>query len=130
MTIAQSFADFLDDNSFGVKGINLFINTVPLEAPKACWWFTMDGGRPSINAQTGERVKEYIISVFYRSTDSEDVDQKLHDFEWFINSKDCKELADFETTNMEALVFPSDRDLDDEDRTIGIVQVTVTVHQS
>ena len=131
MTIKRSFAQWMEDNGFGTFGTDLFIGTVPFEKKKkAAWWILGGGGSPSIRAQTGEKMKQYILTVFYRNTDSEDVDEKLQLLEETANNKECHQIPEYETVDMEATGFQSDQDLDGEDRTIGSVEVTVTVYQS
>jgi len=131
MTIKRAFAQWMEDNGFGTFGDNLFIGTVPFEKKKdAAWWILGGGGAPTVRAQTGEKMKQYIITVFYRNTDAEDVDQKLQNFEETVNNKECHSLTGYETIDMEGTGFQSDQDLDGEDRTVGSVEVTVTVYQS
>lgn len=130
MTIQRSIAKWMQDNGFGTFGTNLFIGSVPQNAPSASWWILGGGGASSIKAQTGERVKQYIFSVLYRSHDAQDVDEKLQNLEVFANSKACHELQDYETVEVEATGFQSDNDLDGEDRAVGAVEITATVHQS
>lgn len=117
-------------NNFGNAGQNLFIGNVPLKAPKSCWWVVVTGGASTLKAHTGERLKQYTLNVFYRNTSSEDVDEKMQAFEEFINSKPCKSLAHYEVIEIDATLFQSDRDIDDEDRTVGVVEVSIIVHQS
>lgn len=131
MTVAQALAQFLQDNGFGTVGTNLFINSVPLEAPKASWWIVGGGGNSTIRAQTGEKVKAYIYTIFYRNTDASDVDSQLQNLEEFFNSKACKSLGDdYQTIDMESTGFQVTADLDLEDRSLGSIEVTITVYQS
>ena len=87
------------------------------------------GGSSSIKNQTGERVKDYLVSVFYRNVDAEDVYESLQELEEDLNSKECLELEDYETVEIEAVSFPADQDLDSEDRTVGLLQVNLRVYQ-
>lgn len=131
MTIKRAFAQWLQDNGFGTFNTDLFIGGIPLEIDlTAGWWIVGGGGTPIIRAQTGEKSKAYILTVFYRNTDSEDVDEKLQLLEETVNSPECHSLTGYETIDMEATGFQSDDDLDGEDRTIGSVEVTITVYQS
>lgn len=130
MTVAKAIAQWMEDNNFGVLGTNLFIGSVPKDAPKASWWIVGGGGTPVVKAQTGERIKEYIFNVFYRNIDAEDVDEKLQALEIFANSKVCHTLPTYETVELEAIGFQSDNDLDLEDRSVGTVQLKATIYQS
>lgn len=129
MNITKSFAEFMQANSYGsLTGKTLFIGGAPLDVADAIWWIISGGGSSSSTNATGQRMKNYLINVFYRDTDQEQVYEKLQAFEQFINSGDCTQLAGYDTVEMEATTFPTDQDLDNEDRTVGMVQVTLTTY--
>lgn len=130
MTIQRSLAQWMEDNGFGVFGTNLFIGSVPLNAPVASWWIIGGGGSPVLKNDTGEKMKAYVFSVLYRNTDSEDVDTKLQALEELVNGKTCHSLDDYDTIELEATGFQTDQDIDSEDRTLGAVEITITVYQS
>lgn len=130
MTVLKAFTEWMENNGFGVRGTNLYVGAVPKKAPKASWWVVGGGGSPTLRSDTGEKMKAYVFSVFYRNIDAEDVDEKLQALEEKLNNKDCKELNGYETIDVEATGFASDNDLDGEDRVIGTVEATVTVYQS
>lgn len=131
MTIKRALAQFMQDSGFGVYNTDLFLGSIPVERKLAAgWWILGGGGAPIIKNQTGEKAKAYILTVFYRDSDAEIVDQKLQSLEEKVNSKGCLDLDNYETIEMEATGFQSDSDIDLEDRTIGSVEVTITVYQS
>lgn len=130
MTVAKSLAQWLESNGLGTVGTDIFIGSVPDQAPVPCYWILGGGGSPSIRNKTGEKVKNYIFSVFYRNTDSDDVDEKLQALEEKANSKACHDLDGYETVDLEASGFQTDQDLDAEDRTLGSVEISVSVYQS
>lgn len=130
MTIKQALAQWMQDNGFGTQGTDLYIGAVPEEAPTACWWLVGGGGAPVQKNQTGEKTKSYVFTIFYRNTDSQDVDEQLQALEELANSKACHDLNGYDTIELEASGFQSDADLDAEDRTIGSVEITATVYQS
>lgn len=130
MTVQRSLAKWMQDNGFGTYNSNLFIGSVPQNAPIASWWIIGGGGSPTVKNETGEKMKAYLFNILYRSTDSEDVDLKLQSLEEKANSKDCLSIEDYETIEMEASGFQSDGDIDAEDRTIGSVEMTIIVYQS
>jgi len=128
MNIARSFATFMEDEGFGTFGTDLFINGVAEDAPDACFWVVAGGGAALQKNQTNEMLKNYILQVFYRNIDSNDVHEILQSFEETVNSDDCTQLSGYDTIELEATAFPTSQDLGLEDRTIGVVQVTVTIH--
>ena len=66
--------------------------------------------------------------MYYRSKDQELVYDTLQELEEAINSDKCATLVDYETVEMEATSFPTDQDLDVEDRTVGLLQITITTY--
>lgn len=130
MNISESFAEYMEDNGFGTTGQSLFIADAPKDGSDSMWWIVAGGGAASIKAHTGEKVKQYIVSVFYRDLDPKIVYDQLQAFEELINTGNCDQLTGFDTIEMEATQFATDQDIESEDRTVGLVQVTITVYQS
>ena len=130
MNIAESFVEYMEDLSMGTLGSTIYINSVPQEAPDAVWWVVKSGGSPVRKNSTGERVKDYTLSIYYRDTDAEQVYELMQDFEEEINSKSCIQLDGYDTIEMEASIFPTDQDLDNEDRVVGLLNVRISVYQN
>jgi len=129
MNITKDFAEFMEDRGFGVLGTNLFIGGVSLDAPVACWWVVSGGGTPESKNITGERQNNYTVEVYYRDKDAQNVYNLMQSLSDEINSIGCLELENYTLVTMESIVFPTDRDLDDEERTVGVLQVSITVYQ-
>lgn len=130
MNIAKSFVDYMEYLGYGTFGTNIFIGVVPQESKNACWWVFKSGGSSVRKNSTGERTKEYNLSVYYRDTDAEQVYELMQEFEEEINSKGCVQLDGYDTIEMEATTFPTDQDLDNEDRVIGLLNIKITVYQN
>ncbi len=128
MNIVRSFVEYLQNELFGVFGTDIFIGGAPKNAPDTCWWIVSAGGSPVIKNKTNEKVKAYILNIFYRNLDGEDVYDTLQSLEEQLNSDPCPELTDFEVVEFEATLFPTDQDLDVQDRTVGLIQATLTVY--
>lgn len=126
--ITKSFADFLDTEGYGIVGTDIYIGGIPLNAPDPCWWIVSSGGNNKSKNQTGEKQKNYIISVFYRSLNAQDVYDTLEQLETFINQDNCIDIPGYDIIETEATAFPADQDIDNEDRTVGLVQITLTVY--
>lgn len=128
MNITKAFADFMASQGYGVLGTDIFVGGVPQSAPDKAWWLTAGGGSATIKSVTGEKMKNYLVNAYYRNTDEEDVLNTLQAFEEFINAGNCNALADYNNIELEATSFPIDQDLDSEDRSIGTLQITITVY--
>lgn len=128
MNIVRAFVDFMEDEGFGTFGSDLFIGVAPYDAEDACWWVIAAGGTPVLRNETGEKLKQYTLNVYYRSNDAADVYETLFDLEQSLNAGDCAELENFDTMDIEALLFPADQDIDAQERSVGLVQVTITIY--
>jgi len=132
MTLSGALAKYIQDlGIYGIFGTDIFIGAVPSEKAEAkAMWIVGAGGAPVIRNQTGEKTKSYIRTIFYRNTDAEDVDTVLQGLETHFNSKLCDQLEGYDTIDMEASGLATDGDIDAEDRTIGSIELTITVYQS
>jgi hypothetical protein len=130
MNLARAFAKFMEDNGYGTFGEDLFIGGVPQNAPNSSWWISFGGGFNLTKNRTGEKQKNYVINIYFRSLDGELVYNELQELEELLNSNTCLEIDGYTITEIEASLFPTDQDLDNEDRTVGTIQATITVYSS
>lgn len=129
MNITRSFVKWLEDSGYGTFGQNIFIGGVPLEAPDMAIWVLSAGGGVIGKNSTGEKQKNYVFNVYMRSLDQEEVYNTLQEIETLANGKECINLDGYITLEVETLLFNTDQDLDDEDRSVGLLQITATVYQ-
>lgn len=128
MNITRSFADFLVAQGFGTLSTDIFVGGVPQDAGNKALWLLSGGGSPTQTNVTNNKQKQYIINVFYRNTNQEDVYDTLQAIEELINSDACTQLGGYDTLDMTCTLFPTDNDLDVEDRTVGLLEITVTTY--
>lgn len=128
MNIVKSFAEYMADKGFGTQGTDLFIGAAPQQSPDECWWIVAAGGSPILKGIGGNKMKNYLFNVFFRDRDQENVLNRLQAFEEEMNSGNCDQLNGYDSIEIEATGFPVDQDLEQEDRTVGLVQVTVTTY--
>lgn len=129
-TVSESFIKWLENNGVGTFGTDLYLNQVPDNAPDTCYWVLTNGGSPIQKMQTGEKVKQYFVSVYYRSTLGANLERSLFDLEQLINARGCFSLEGFEVIEVEANQFPSDSDLDNIRRRIGLLQANIKVYST
>lgn len=127
MNIARSFVQYLEDNGWATFGDDIFIGGVPQEAPDTCWWVVLSGGTSENKYITGENVKNYRLNLYYRSRDTQAVYEELSDLEVELNNS-CPQLDDYTVISISTLVYPTDLDLDVEDRTVGMLEVNIQVY--
>lgn len=130
MNILEAFKDWLEDEDYGTFGTDLYIGGVPLEAPDDVYWITSNGGSNIQKLNTGEKLKNYIINIYFRSSNQENIYDKLQEIEEALNTKECIELEGYTVIEVEATSFPVDQDIDNEDRSIGLIQATITAYQT
>lgn len=128
-TISELFVKWLEDNSVATFGEDLYLGQVPSTAPDECYWVITNGGGIIQKLQTGEKVKQYFISVYYRSTKYVNVERKLFSLEGMINCEDCVNFEGFEIIEIEANQFPSDEDIENEERRIGLLQANIKIYK-
>lgn len=128
-TVSEAFAQLLQTKGIATFGQDLFIAQVPDSAPDKTYWLVTSGGSPLERLATGEQVKQYFISVYYRSTKAADVEKNLFRLEELLNCLRCVELQNFELHDITASAFPSDEDLDGENRRVGMLQTQIKIYK-
>lgn len=126
--IARDFVTYMENQGLGEFSTNIYIGGAPQDSPDRTWWIISNGGTPITKNSTGERQKRYILQVYYRSEDQEDVANRLEAFETHLNSKQCFELDNYDIIEVEATVFPTDDDLDNTERTVGLIEVSLLIY--
>lgn len=130
MNITRSFVKWLEESGYGTFGTTIFIGGVPQDAPDSCIWVLSSGGNVISKHTTGDKQKNYLFSVYMRDIDQQNLYDTLQNIEELANSPECIDLEDYITLEVETTLFPTDQDLDNEDRTVGLLQITVTVYKS
>lgn len=128
-TPTEAFVEFLETEGYGVFSENLFISQVPLDAPDTATWLITSGGSPIQKLPTGEMLKQYFVSIYYRSRSKEDVEKKLFALEELLNCTRCVQLTGFEVHEIIATSFGSDQDLDNEERQVGMLQANIKIYK-
>ena len=128
-TISESFCEFLENEGVAVRNTDLFLNQVPEDAPDATYWVTSSGGNPIMKLRTGEKVKQYFVDIYYRSTSGKDVEKNLFALEELLNCTACVSLTGFEVIEIEAQTFSQDADMDNEERRIGFLQANIKIYK-
>lgn len=132
MTISKAFVDLLQKKGYGVFGENIYLYRVPssLKTPVELLWVIPSGGYPTQSSITGSAIKTYNFIVRFRSRDAKKVDEVMNDLEAMLNCASCVELEGYDLVGIRATQYPTDDDLDSEDRMIGSISVEVQVYKS
>lgn len=128
-TVSESFIQWLESQGIGVFNTDIFLNQVPQDAPADCYRVTTSGGNIIQTLRTGEKVKQYFTSIYYRNKKAQLVERNLFALEELINKPQCLELQGFEIISIEANTFATDEDLDSEERSIALLQVNIQIYK-
>lgn len=128
-TVTESFIKWLEDESIATFDQDLFFSQVPDKAPDACYWVLTNGGATIQKLPTGEKVKQYFVSVYRRSKSARQVERDLFKIEGLLNCNDCINLDGFEVVEVEVTQYPSDSDIDNEELRIGLLQANIKIYK-
>lgn len=131
MSLISALGQYLQSESIATLGQDLILGRAPTtrETQDNLWWIIGTGGGTLQKNQTGESRKAYTALIYYRSRNYKQVDDQLFALEEQLNCDGCTQLEGFDTIDIEATIYPSDDDLDSEDRKVGLIQVTVTTYK-
>lgn len=137
MNIVESFAQYMEDSGVATLGHDLFISRAPASnsddangspIPDNLWWLTAGGGAQVTGSQT-RKMHAYTLNIYYRDRQAMSVYDKLQQLADDVTCAGCLELEDHEVIGVELSGLWSDQDLDDESRTVGLLQVTITTYK-
>jgi hypothetical protein len=131
MNIVQSLAAFLQSSGVATQGKNLFISRAPAsgeldtdgqQIPQNIWWLKSGGPQ-------GRQGKFFVkpVDIYYRDRNANNVYDLLSDLEETLTCAGCVTLDGFDVVQIEGTGMFSDQDLDDEERTVGLLQINVII---
>lgn len=131
MNIAEDFATYLATITGSTLGQDLFIGEAPSsnKVGDSIYWIVTSGGAKTLKAQTGEAIKAYTIDIYYRSTNYQGVYDAMQTLEEELNCAGCVQIGSYDTIEVEAITFPIDNDLDNEERKVGLLQANLTIYK-
>ena len=132
MTLSRAFVQLLEDKGYGIFGQNIYLYRVPnsKKTETEVLWVIPMGGYPSSVNKTGEMIKDYQMTIYFRSNSAKKVDEVLNDLEQTLNCSACVDLEGFELVSIRATQLPADQDLDSENRMVGTISVQLEVYKS
>lgn len=127
MNIVESFANWLQGQSVATLGQDLFISRARTK-PSTMYWLIAQGGNsgPKNVNQGGQTT--HTISVYYRNTNPQEVYDRLHELQEMVITDGCIELEGFTVVTVNTVGPFTDQDLDNQDRTVGLLQITITTY--
>lgn len=128
-TIKEAFATWMEANGFGTINESIYYTNAPLGVDGDVYWLVSAGGNSISKNTSGEKQKNYIIEVYHRGQNARSVEVNMQSLEEQLNSAGCITIPGYDIIEVEATGFSSDQDLDEQDKQISLVQVTLTVYK-
>ena len=131
MNVVEAFKDYLVSRSIGTFAEDLFISRVPsgVSVPDDVWWLRLEGGSSgTYNVNQGNQ-RPVTISVYRRSVSAAKVYDDLEALNDLVSCSGCLELEGYNVIGVSTIGPFADQDLDGEERTVGMLQVTVTIYK-
>jgi hypothetical protein len=129
MTVAQAFAGYLESIDVATLGTNLFISRWPSSNQIADPSFLIKDAPGQLVKRTiqGQPINQYLIELYMRSYGGGTVDQTMSTLRGQITGYGVT-LTGFTLAENPEVNGPwSDQDLDDEERTVGVLQVKLKI---
>lgn len=132
MTVSQSFVKLLENSGYGKFGQDIFLYRVPnsLKTQTELFYIIPTGGNSVDKLATGESIRLYQFAIYYRSQSAQQVDETLSNLEEFLSCAKCVQLEGFQLMSIDVSQYPTNQDLDVENRAIGLLQVHVTAYKT
>lgn len=130
-TVSEAVIEYLEQEGVGTFGTDIFLNQVPssLETPASLYWVLTSGGETISKNRTGEKIKQYFTSIYYRSKKEKDVERKLFELANKLDCAHCVDLTGFEVLEIKVSQYPAEQDLDSEERRIGFLQANIKIYK-
>lgn len=129
-TVSESFIAWLESQGIATFKEDLFLSQVPDSAPDNCYWITTSGGGTILRLSTGEKVKQYFVSVYFRSNKGQTIEKNMFKLEELIDTPGCLNLEPFVLYDeVDVNQYPTDNDFDSEDRRVGMLQANIKIYK-
>lgn len=137
MTLLKAFAEYLESKGVATLGQDLFTSRAPSSAalrsadqdPNSVFWIKAAAGVPPERTVDGVTRPTRGIEVYYRNLSADAVDEALETLSDTLSDARSVNLPGYAVLDIEVEGPWSDQDLDDEERTVGLLQVTITIEK-
>jgi len=131
MSLVETFRDWCVTNATTIGSDQAFVSRAPSSnrTNDAIWWFRAAGGSQTGRTIDGRSLSQKVIEIYYRNADALTVADKLDLLASEITCHGCLELDGYVVISVEATGPFTDQDLDSEERTVGLLQITIEVYE-
>jgi hypothetical protein len=129
MTVAQAFATYLQSINVATVGTNLFMSRWPSSKKTADPSFLIKEAPGQLVQRTiqGQAINRYLIELYMRDYNASNVDATLQSLRGQLTTSAVTLSGYTLYSNPETNGPWSDQDLDDEERTVGLLQIRLTI---
>ncbi len=128
MNIVRSFAQYLEDQAVATIGQDLFISRARTEPDALFWLIPVGGVSETKNINTGY-LTTHEIALYYRDNEPGTVYDQLKTIQDLVMDEDCIDLQDYIVVGIKTAGPFTDQDLDNENRTVGLLQISITTYK-
>ncbi len=132
MNIVKTFANYLQDElGLGTLGQDIFVSRAPggVGTLNDIWWLVLDQPSSSERTATGEWRQSVGIGVYFRSVNPETVYNSMEILNQDLLATGCITLVGYNVIEPIQTNGPFiDQDIDLEERTVGKLEVILTIY--
>lgn len=137
MNVVRAFANYLQSAGVATLGQDLFISRAPSSKklrdmglnPNRIFWIKSGGGGPGTKTVNGSSRKPYVIEIYHRDVNTDGVHDVLQELGEDLSCAGCVTLEGYDVDEIETNGPWTDQDLDNEERDVGLLQITITIHK-
>lgn len=131
MNIVRSFAEYLQGVNVAILGNDLFISRAPSSSnvPDRIFWLKAAGGPPVQRSVNGGSRQSRVIELYHRDVKAEGVYETMQEIADDITCAGCVTLSGYDVIEVQTSGPWTDQDLDNEERQVGLLQITITTHK-
>jgi hypothetical protein len=129
MNVTRALANYLQSISVGTFGTDIFISRAPSsdKVPDSIFWLKATGGSLLKKAVNGSSQRNYVIEIYHRDVNTESVYETLQGLGEDLTCAGCVTLESYDVVEIVTNGPWTDQDLDNEERTVGLLQATITI---
>lgn len=137
MTLVTAFADYLQSIGVATRGEDLFTSRAPSSKAldiaghnaNRIFWVKSAPGAPPERSVNGPQRQFHGIDLYHRDLSADAVDETLQMLSDKLSCPGCVHIPGFDVLEIEVEGPWSDQDLDNEERTVGLLQLTITTEK-
>lgn len=137
MSLVTDFADYLQTLGVATRGQDLFTSRAPSSQtlrtlgvnPNRIFWVKAAPGGPPERSVDGSQRVSYGLELYHRDLSADDVAGTLEALSDSLQCSGCVTMTGYSVYGISVEGPWTDQDLDNEERTVGLLQITITIEK-